>query len=156
MKIITVIGARPQFIKASAFSREVAGREGVEEVLVHTGQHYDTNMSDVFFEELEIPAPKHHLGIGGGRPRPADRTDARSAGSGWSRRRRGAPGLPPESVPHWTSKAPSPPFTAETMPRSGFLRHWADRRSSAEGLTTLLSHGSLLDGYFSENVKHID
>ena len=66
MKIVTIIGARPQFIKASAFSREVAVRQGIEEVLVHTGQHYDSNMSDVFFDELEIPFPRHHLGVGGG------------------------------------------------------------------------------------------
>lgn len=68
MKIVTVVGARPQFIKAAAVSRvirsEYAGR--VEEVLVHTGQHYDSNMSAVFFEELGIPAPAHHLEISGG------------------------------------------------------------------------------------------
>lgn len=66
MKIITVIGARPQFIKAAAVSRLFTQAAGVEEVLVHTGQHYDENMSDVFFQELDIPAPKHHLGIGSG------------------------------------------------------------------------------------------
>jgi UDP-GlcNAc3NAcA epimerase len=66
VKILTVIGARPQFIKAAAVSRIIRETEGVEEVLIHTGQHYDQNMSDVFFEELEIPKPKHHLGIGGG------------------------------------------------------------------------------------------
>jgi UDP-GlcNAc3NAcA epimerase len=66
MKILTVVGARPQFIKAAAVSRSVAGRAGVEEVLLHTGQHYDDNMSDLFFRELEIPAPKYHLGIGSG------------------------------------------------------------------------------------------
>ena len=65
MKIVTVIGARPQFIKAAVVSRVFASR-GVEEQLVHTGQHYDTNMSDVFFTELEIPKPAHHPGIGGG------------------------------------------------------------------------------------------
>lgn len=64
MKIFTVIGARPQFIKASVVSRALA-RAGAEEILVHTGQHYDANMSDVFFEELEIPKPSLHLGIGG-------------------------------------------------------------------------------------------
>lgn len=66
MKVLTVIGARPQFIKAAAVSRAVAGRPDVQEVIVHTGQHYDANMSDVFFEELSIPRPDHHLGIGGG------------------------------------------------------------------------------------------
>ena len=65
MKILTVIGARPQFIKASVVSREFA-QQGVVEEIVHTGQHFDANMSDVFFEELEIPRPTHHLGIGGG------------------------------------------------------------------------------------------
>lgn len=53
MKIVTIIGARPQFIKAAAFSRAIAGKH--EEILVHTGQHFDANMSDVFFEELRIP-----------------------------------------------------------------------------------------------------
>lgn len=63
MKILTVVGARPQFIKAAAFSRAVTGRH--EEVIVHTGQHFDANMSDVFFEELKIPKPKYNLGISG-------------------------------------------------------------------------------------------
>ncbi len=65
MKIVTVIGARPKFIKAAVVSKAFASR-GVEELLVHTGQHYDANMSDVFFKELEISKPTHHLGIGGG------------------------------------------------------------------------------------------
>lgn len=64
MKIVTVLGARPQFIKAAAFSRAAAGF--IDEVLVHTGQHFDANMSDVFFKELGIPTPAYHLGIGGG------------------------------------------------------------------------------------------
>lgn len=67
MKIITVIGARPQFIKAAVVSR--AFREidrDITEKIVHTGQHFDANMSDIFFKELEIPEPTHHLGIGGG------------------------------------------------------------------------------------------
>lgn len=66
MKIVTVIGARPQFIKAAAFSRAVSNDKSVEEILVHTGQHFDLNMSDIFFEELEIPKPKYNLGISGG------------------------------------------------------------------------------------------
>lgn len=66
MKILTVVGARPQFIKAAALSRVLAARSGVTEVLAHTGQHYDEGMSDVFFEELGIPAPAHHLGVGSG------------------------------------------------------------------------------------------
>lgn len=68
MKIVTVVGARPQFIKAAAVSRAItrgfAGR--CQEVLVHTGQHYDESMSQVFFDELGIPAPAHHLEISGG------------------------------------------------------------------------------------------
>ena len=66
MKIATIVGARPQFIKAATVSRAIRRRSGVREVLIHTGQHFDANMSDVFFEELEIPRPDHHLGIGGG------------------------------------------------------------------------------------------
>jgi len=65
MYVITVIGARPQFIKASVVSREFAA-QGIVEEIVHTGQHFDANMSDVFFAELEIPQPTYHLGIGGG------------------------------------------------------------------------------------------
>ncbi|MEO0548099.1 MAG: UDP-N-acetylglucosamine 2-epimerase (non-hydrolyzing) [Pseudomonadota bacterium] len=66
MKLVTILGARPQFIKAAAVSRAVAERSDVENLLVHTGQHYDPNMSDVFFEELSIPKPAYHLEIGGG------------------------------------------------------------------------------------------
>ena len=66
MKIITVVGARPQFIKAAAVSRVLRQTPGVGEVLVHTGQHYDENMSRVFFDELMIPEPDYHLGIGSG------------------------------------------------------------------------------------------
>ncbi len=64
-KIAIVVGARPQFIKAATVSRTLAA-EGIHEILIHTGQHFDTNMSDVFFEELEIARPAYHLGIGGG------------------------------------------------------------------------------------------
>jgi UDP-N-acetylglucosamine 2-epimerase len=64
MKVLTVVGARPQFIKATAFSRAL--RDCHDEVLVHTGQHYDPQLSDVFFRELELPKPDHHLGVGSG------------------------------------------------------------------------------------------
>ena len=63
MKIITVLGARPQFIKASSLSREIAKHQSIEEVIIHTGQHFDTNMSKIFFEEMEIPKPKYNLQI---------------------------------------------------------------------------------------------
>jgi len=66
MKIATIVGARPQFIKAATISREISAQSGISEVLIHTGQHFDTNMSDVFFTELDIRKPDHHLGIGGG------------------------------------------------------------------------------------------
>lgn len=68
VKVVTIVGARPQFIKAAALSRVIrddyAGK--IEEVLVHTGQHFDANMSDVFFTELDIPQPKYNLEISGG------------------------------------------------------------------------------------------
>lgn len=65
MKIVTVIGARPQFIKAAVVSRAIANTEEVEEVIVHTGQHFDSNMSDIFFEEMAIPRPQYNLNING-------------------------------------------------------------------------------------------
>lgn len=64
MKVLTVVGARPQFIKAAVVSHEL--RKKHTEILVHTGQHYDYNMSETFFEELEIPKPDYNLGISGG------------------------------------------------------------------------------------------
>lgn len=64
MKVCTVVGARPQFIKAAVVSHEL--RKKHEEVLIHTGQHYDHNMSELFFEELDIPKPDYNLGISGG------------------------------------------------------------------------------------------
>lgn len=65
MKILTVLGARPQFIKAGSVSREIQKYPNIEEIIVHTGQHYDANMSDIFFEEMKIPKPNYFLGIGG-------------------------------------------------------------------------------------------
>ena len=65
MKIITIIGARPQFIKAATISRIISARPSIEEIIIHTGQHYDANMSEIFFTELEIPEPHYNLGIGG-------------------------------------------------------------------------------------------
>jgi len=63
MKIVTIIGARPQFIKAAAVSREIASHPLIQEIIVHTGQHFDTNMSDIFFEEMRIPTPHYRLDI---------------------------------------------------------------------------------------------
>ncbi len=64
MKIVTVIGARPQFIKSASGSKEI--RKHHKEILVHTGQHFDTNMSDIFFTEMDIPKPDYNLGVSGG------------------------------------------------------------------------------------------
>jgi UDP-N-acetylglucosamine 2-epimerase len=65
MKILSVIGARPQFIKAALVSKKMI-EKGVQEILVHTGQHYDFSMSDIFFQELNLPKPDYYLGIGSG------------------------------------------------------------------------------------------
>ena len=64
MKLLTIVGARPQFIKAAAFSRVARRRHS--EILIHTGQHYDSQLSGVFFEELALPQPDYHLGVGSG------------------------------------------------------------------------------------------
>lgn len=72
MKLVTVVGARPQFIKAATVSRAIAQHNQgsasaqVHEVIVHTGQHHDAGMSDIFFEQMQIPTPDYHLGIAGG------------------------------------------------------------------------------------------
>jgi UDP-GlcNAc3NAcA epimerase len=62
LKVTTILGARPQFIKAATVSRELK-KAGVKEIIVHTGQHFDENMSDVFFKEMDIPTPDYHLDI---------------------------------------------------------------------------------------------
>lgn len=64
-KIITIVGARPQLIKAAVLSRIIAKHKVLDEIIVHTGQHYDENMSSIFFDEMGIPKPKYNLGING-------------------------------------------------------------------------------------------
>ena len=66
MRIVSIVGARPQFIKASVVSKALRAVPGLDEVLVHTGQHFDDNMSAVFFSELDIPEPAYNLGVGSG------------------------------------------------------------------------------------------
>ena len=66
MKLLSVVGTRPNFMKLAPLAREFARRSGFEHVIVHTGQHYDVAMSDAFFVDLEIPAPQHHLAVGSG------------------------------------------------------------------------------------------
>jgi len=72
MKIFTLLGARPQFIKAATVSRAIRAHDGIREIIVHTGRHFDANMSDVFFDQLDMPRPDYHLryvhtriGVGG-------------------------------------------------------------------------------------------
>lgn len=64
-KIVTILGARPQFVKAAVLSRVISKYKAIEEIIIHTGQHYDANMSDIFFSEMEIPKPKYNLAING-------------------------------------------------------------------------------------------
>lgn len=63
MKLLTIIGARPQFIKAAAVSREIAKHNEITEIIVHTGQHFDRNMSEIFFNQMKIPEPDYNLNI---------------------------------------------------------------------------------------------
>ncbi len=64
MNILHVVGARPNFMKAAPVCRALSAYSGIRQTLVHTGQHYDNNMSDVFFSQLSIPAPDVNLGVG--------------------------------------------------------------------------------------------
>lgn len=66
MKVVSVIGARPQFVKAATISRTIKSHRGIREILLHTGQHYDDNMSKLFFDELDIPEPDYNLEVGSG------------------------------------------------------------------------------------------
>ena len=66
MKIVSLVGARPQFVKEAMLGKAVRETQAWQHVLVHSGQHYDINMSDIFFQELGIPQPEYHLGIGSG------------------------------------------------------------------------------------------
>jgi UDP-GlcNAc3NAcA epimerase len=66
MKLLTIIGARPQFIKAATVSRALKNQCKISEIIIHTGQHYDRNMSEIFFEQLDIPKPQYSLGVSGG------------------------------------------------------------------------------------------
>jgi UDP-GlcNAc3NAcA epimerase len=65
-KVITIVGARPQFIKAASVSRVFSSNPNINELIVHTGQHYDQNMSEIFFQELKINTPAYNLSLGGG------------------------------------------------------------------------------------------
>lgn len=65
MKVVTIIGARPQFVKAAVVSRAFCEEKNIEEIIIHTGQHFDANMSDIFFDEMKIPKPKYNLGVSG-------------------------------------------------------------------------------------------
>lgn len=65
IKIVTIIGARPQFIKAAAVSREIRKHQDITEVIIHTGQHFDENMSQIFFDEMDIPKPDYNLSVSG-------------------------------------------------------------------------------------------
>lgn len=62
-KVVNIVGARPRFIKAALVCKRLRERE-IQDVLVHTGQHYDFNISDVFFRELSLPMPEYSLGVG--------------------------------------------------------------------------------------------
>jgi UDP-N-acetylglucosamine 2-epimerase len=83
MKILHVVGARPNFMKTAPIMREMAKHpQEFEQLLVYTGQHYDDNMSQVFFEELELPQPDTYLGVGGGGLHFTSTTLRQSSGQG--------------------------------------------------------------------------
>jgi len=63
MKVLTIVGARPQFVKAAAVSRAFSKVPEITEIIIHTGQHFDENMSDIFFNQMQIPKPHYNLGI---------------------------------------------------------------------------------------------
>ena len=66
MKVVTIVGARPQFVKAAVLSRCIRSHSNIQESIIHTGQHFDTKMSDIFFKEMQIPTPQYNLDISGG------------------------------------------------------------------------------------------
>ena len=66
LRLVTIVGARPQFVKAAAVTRIIRARRDIVELMIHTGQHFDADMSAIFFEELAIPAPVRDLGVNGG------------------------------------------------------------------------------------------
>ena len=70
MNIVTIVGARPQFVKAAVVSRALDATSNVNEILIHTGQHYDSKLSGSFFEDLDIPEPDHNLQVGSATQRP--------------------------------------------------------------------------------------
>ena len=65
-KIITIVGARPQFIKAAMLSKKLKDLKNIEEIIIHTGQHYDKNMSEIFFQQMNLLEPKYYLNVGSG------------------------------------------------------------------------------------------
>ena len=96
--MLSVVGNRPQFIKSGPVS-EALREQGIEEVVVHTGQHYDAELSQVFFDELELPPPEHHLDLGGGTNTSQTARMLAALEPLAARERRGAPGRRPTRPP---------------------------------------------------------
>ena len=92
VRVLSVAGARPNFVKVAALHHAFAAHPALEPRLVHTGQHYDRRLSDVFFEQLGLPEPAHHLGVGSGTH--GEQTAAVLVGNG-ARAGRGAAGRGP-------------------------------------------------------------